>query len=58
MRSPFMSILAHFLRSESGATSIEYCLIAAGISLAIVSVVQGVGTSLATTYSSIQTALR
>ena len=41
-----MSIVARFLRDESGATAIEYGLIAAGISVAIIAVVQGLGAKL------------
>jgi len=47
-----------FLRNESGATAIEYGLIAAGISVAIIAVVFGLGTSLNTTFGSVQTALK
>jgi pilus assembly protein Flp/PilA len=53
-----MSKLLHFLRDESGATAIEYGLIAAGISVAIITVVQGLGSSLNTTFTSVQTALK
>jgi len=52
-----MSKLNRFLRDESGATAIEYGLIAAGISIAIIVVVQGVGSSLNTTFTSVQNAL-
>ena len=41
-----MSFLRRFIRDEAGATAIEYGLIAAGISIAIIAVVQGVGTKL------------
>ena len=41
-----MSLLKSFLRDESGATAIEYGLIAAGISVAIITVVNGLGTKL------------
>jgi pilus assembly protein Flp/PilA len=51
-------MLAKFLNDERGATAIEYGLIAAGISVAIIAVVQGVGTSLNTTFTSVQTALK
>src|SRR5712691_5865978 len=44
-----MKYLVAFLRNESGATAIEYGLIAAGISVAIIVVVQGVGTNLSGT---------
>jgi pilus assembly protein Flp/PilA len=40
-----MTLLRTFLRDQSGATAIEYGLIAAGISLAIISVVNGLGTN-------------
>ena len=41
-----MSKLVAFLKNESGATAIEYGLIAAGISIAIIAVVNGLGTQL------------
>ena len=47
-----------FLENESGATAIEYGLIAAGISVAIITVVAGLGSKLNTTFTSIQTALK
>ena len=47
-----------FLRNESGATAIEYGLIAAGISVAIITVVAGLGSKLNTTFTIIQTALK
>jgi pilus assembly protein Flp/PilA len=46
------------LSDESGATAIEYGLIAAGISLAIIAVVNGLGTSLNTQFTSINTSLK
>src|SRR5207248_2344810 len=49
-RSEHMSKIMQFVRNESGATAIEYGLIAAGISVAIVTVVQTVGTSLNATF--------
>jgi pilus assembly protein Flp/PilA len=52
------SILSRFVKDESGATAIEYGLIAAGISVAIIAVVQGLGTKLNTTFSSVSTALK
>jgi pilus assembly protein Flp/PilA len=51
------SILA-FLRDDNGATAIEYGLISAGIAVAIIAVVNGVGTQLNTTFSSISTQLK
>jgi pilus assembly protein Flp/PilA len=50
-------LFSRFVKNESGATAIEYGLIAAGISVAIISVVQGVGSKLKTTFTSVQTAL-
>jgi pilus assembly protein Flp/PilA len=50
--------LQAFLRDESPATAIEYGLIAAGISIAIIAVVNGLGTKLKTTFSSISTQLK
>jgi pilus assembly protein Flp/PilA len=43
---------------QTGATSIEYGLIAAGISVAIIAVVSGLATKLKTTFTSVQTALK
>jgi pilus assembly protein Flp/PilA len=51
-------VLLLFIRNESGATAIEYGLIAAGISVAIIAVVKGTGTNLKTTFGSVQTALK
>jgi pilus assembly protein Flp/PilA len=53
-----MKILRQFLADESGATAIEYGLIAAGISLAIISVVNGLGSSLKTKFTSISSSLK
>ena len=53
-----MSILKRLLRDESGATAIEYGLIAAGISVAIIAVVQGLGTKLTSTFTSVSNALK
>ena len=50
-----MKTLKRFAKDESGATAIEYGLIAAGISVAIITVVQGLGTKLNTTFSNIST---
>jgi pilus assembly protein Flp/PilA len=52
------NLVARFAQNESGATAIEYGLIAAGISVAIISVISGVGSSLKTTLTSVQTALK
>ena len=47
-----------FLANESGATAIEYGLIAAGISLAIIAVVNGLGTNLNAKFTSINSSLK
>ena len=52
-----MAILKSFLRDESGATTIEYGLIAAGISVAIIVTVNALGTKLNTTFDNISTKL-
>ncbi len=53
-----MNYLLKFVKDESGATAIEYGLIAAGISVAIIAVVQGLGSKLNTTFTSVSTALK
>ena len=53
-----MNIFRKFLADERGATAIEYGLIAAGIALAIISVVNGLGTNLKNKFTSINTSLR
>jgi pilus assembly protein Flp/PilA len=52
------NLLARFVKDESGATAIEYGLIAAGISLAIIAVVNGLGTNLNTKFTSINSSLK
>jgi pilus assembly protein Flp/PilA len=49
--------LRAFLKDESGATAIEYALIAAGVALAIITVVKGVGTKLNTTFATVSSQL-
>jgi pilus assembly protein Flp/PilA len=53
-----MSIWKDFLRNDDGATAIEYGLIAAGIAVAIIVTVQGLGTQLNTTFTSVSNALK
>jgi pilus assembly protein Flp/PilA len=53
-----MRLVIRFFKDESAATAIEYGLIAAGISVAIISVVKGLGTKLDTTFSSISSQLK
>jgi len=50
--------LAKFIRNQTGATAIEYGLIAAGIAVAIIVVVQGLGTQLNSTFSSVSSVLK
>lgn len=52
------ALVTRFLRDRSGATAIEYGLIAAGISVAIIATVQALGTNLSTTFSSVSTSLK
>jgi pilus assembly protein Flp/PilA len=52
------NIFAKFWADESAATAIEYGLIAAGISLAIIAIVNGLGTNLNTKFTSINTSLK
>jgi len=51
-------LFTRFLRDQSGATAIEYGLIAAGISLAIIAVVNGLGTNLNDKFTSINNSLK
>jgi pilus assembly protein Flp/PilA len=51
------NLLVRFVKDNSGATAIEYGLIAAGIAVAIIAVVQGVGTSLQGVFSHVSTEL-
>ena len=53
-----MRLLTKFWRDETGATAIEYGLIAAGIALAIISVVNGLGTKLNTKFTSLNNSLK
>ena len=53
-----MKTISRFWSDESGATAIEYGLIAAGISVAIIAVVQGLGSKLKTTFTTVQNALK
>jgi pilus assembly protein Flp/PilA len=53
-----LKTLLNFLRDTSGATAIEYGLIAAGIAVVIITVVNGIGTNLTTTFGTISTTLK
>ena len=50
--------LSKFWADESGATAIEYCLIASGLSIVIVTVVNGLGTTLSGKFAAINTSLK
>jgi pilus assembly protein Flp/PilA len=52
------NLLARFVKDESGATAIEYGLIAAGISLAIIAAVNGLGSSLSGKFTAINASLK
>ena len=52
------NLFARFAKDETGATAIEYGLIAAGISVAIIAVVNGVGSKVSGTFSSIQSQMK
>ena len=49
---------ARFLDDEGGATAIEYCIIAAGLSIVIITGVNGIGSALTTTFNSVATSLK
>jgi pilus assembly protein Flp/PilA len=52
------SIIKSFFKNESGATAIEYGLIAAGIAIAIITAVNGLGTKLSTNFDTISNSLK
>jgi pilus assembly protein Flp/PilA len=51
------ALIARFIRDESGATAIEYALIAAGIGIAILTAVNALGTAISSSFDNIRTAL-
>jgi pilus assembly protein Flp/PilA len=51
-------LLARFVNDERGATAIEYCLIAAGVSIVIVTAVNGVGSALSTKFTDVGTSIK
>ena len=53
-----IKLCALFLQDQTGATAIEYALIAAGIALAIIAAVNGLGTTLNTNFTSINASLK
>ncbi len=52
------NLISRFVKDESGATAIEYGLIAAGIAIAIITAVNSVGTALSTEFGKISTSLK
>ena len=57
-RTKMKAFIVKFLQNESGATAIEYGLIATGIAIAIIAAVNGVGTALNSTFTSIRGSLK
>lgn len=53
-----LQMISRFLRDESGATAIEYCLIAVGLSIVIVTAVNGIGSTLNTKFGLINSSLK
>ena len=51
-------VFSKFLRDQSGATAIEYCLIAVGLSIVILAAVNGIGTTLNTNFTSVNSSLK
>ena len=51
-------LMTEFLKNEAGATAIEYALIAAGLSIVILLAVNGIGSTLNTKYTEVNTALK
>ena len=51
-------LLTRFIADQSAATAIEYGLIAAGISLAIIAAVNGIGSTLNTSFTTLNTSLK
>ena len=57
-QNPMQALIARFAKDESGATAIEYGLVAAGISVAIIAVIQGLGNNLKTAFTSLSSTLK
>jgi pilus assembly protein Flp/PilA len=51
-------LLARFVDDECGATAIEYALLAGGISIVIITAVNGIGTALSTKFSDVSTSIK
>jgi pilus assembly protein Flp/PilA len=53
-----LRLISRFLTDESGATAIEYCLIAVGLSIVIITAVNGIGSTVNGKFSSINSSLK
>jgi pilus assembly protein Flp/PilA len=53
-----LQLFSRFLSDESGATAIEYCLIAVGLSIVIITAVNGIGSTLNTKFASVNSSLK
>ena len=51
-------LVSRFLNDQSGATAIEYCLIATGLSIVILAAVNGIGTTLSAKFTSVNASLK
>jgi pilus assembly protein Flp/PilA len=51
-------LFSKFMSDQSGATAIEYCLIATGIAFVIIAAVNGIGTSLNGSFASVNSSLK
>jgi pilus assembly protein Flp/PilA len=51
-------LISRFLNDQSGATAIEYCLIATGLSIVILGAVNGIGTTLSAKFTSVNASLK
>jgi pilus assembly protein Flp/PilA len=51
-------LFSRFLADESGATAIEYCIIATGIAFVIIAAVNGIGSQLGTTFTSVNASIK
>jgi pilus assembly protein Flp/PilA len=53
-----LQLVSRFLQDESGATAIEYCLIAVGLSIVIITAVNGIGSTLSTKFTAVNSSLK
>lgn len=51
-------LFSRFLADQAGATAIEYCIIATGISIVIVAAANGIGSALSTKFTAVSTSLK